>query len=109
MSAGMGDGRIDIALRRGRLLERIAAQRAALAGQLQPVSAALHATDRAVAGVQGATAYLKAHPRGVAAALALLVVLKPRRVWRWAKRGFVVWRAWRALRQRATAFGLRFS
>ena len=37
---------IDIALHRGRLLERISAQRAAIAVELEPISRALHTAER---------------------------------------------------------------
>ena len=98
---------IDIGIRRGRLIERIARQRALLGEQLQPVRSVLDATDRSIAGVRSGIAYLRQHPTIIVAAVALLVVLKPRRVWRWAQRGFVVWRTWRALRSQLAAFGLR--
>lgn len=98
---------IDIGIRRGRLIERIARQRALLGEQLQPVSSVLGAADRGIAGVRTGIDYLRRRPELVVAALALLIILKPRRVWRWAKRGFVLWRTWRAVRVQLAAFGLR--
>lgn len=98
---------IDIGIRRGRLIERIASQRALLGEQLQPVRSVLNATDRGIAGVRSGIAYLRQHPGIVIATVALLVILKPRRAWRWAQRGFVVWRTWRMVRDQLAAFGLR--
>lgn len=94
----------DLALQRGRLLERIATQRRQLGEDLQPLGAALRAGDRAMAGVQAGAAYVKAHPRSVALLAGVLLLWRPRRAWRWLKRGFVVWRAWRALRRQLGAF-----
>lgn len=98
---------IDIGIRRGRLIERIARQRALLGEQLQPVRGVLDATDRGIARVRTGVDYLRQRPELVVAAIALLIILKPRRVWRWAKRGFVAWRTWRAVRGQLAVFGLR--
>lgn len=95
---------IEIGIRRGRLLERIAAQRATLGTELRPLGAALQGADRALDKLRSTGDCLKAHPGTVAAAVALLVALKPSRVWRWSKRGFVAWRTWLALRRQADYF-----
>lgn len=97
---------IDVGIRRGRLLERIATQRAQLNDQLSPVVAVLDAADLAVARVRTASDFARRHPTGIAAAIALLVLLKPRRAWQWTSRAFVAWRSWRALRQQLVAFGI---
>lgn len=98
---------IDIAIRRGRLIERIAYQRAALGSEVQPICGALQTADRTIARVRTVTAYLKQHPGIVLVAVALLAALKPRRAWRWARRGFVVWRTWRTLQERFASMKLR--
>ncbi|MFZ2855289.1 MAG: YqjK-like family protein [Rhodocyclaceae bacterium] len=98
---------IEIGVRRGRLIERIASQRALLGQQLEPVRSALHSADRASAGLRAGIGYLRQHPGIVLAAVAVLAILKPRRTWRWAQRGFVAWRAWRAVRAQLAAFGSR--
>ena len=36
--------------------------------------------------------------RAVAVAVASVVVARPQRAWRWARRGFFVWRGWQAIR-----------
>jgi len=91
---------IELHLKRGRLLERIAAQRTMLARQMAPLRVALDTTDRAIAVVRDSARFVRQHPAGVAALVAVTVVLRPRVVWRWLQRGFFVWRSWRALRGR---------
>jgi hypothetical protein len=98
---------IDIGIRRGRLLERIASQRTALARQLEPVRSVLSVADRGLASLRTATDSVRQHPGLALAALTLLAIVKPRRAWRWARRGFVAWRAWLALRDQLEVFGLR--
>ncbi|MBI4742679.1 MAG: hypothetical protein HY777_14270 [Betaproteobacteria bacterium] len=92
----------DLAVRRGRLIERIAFQRADLGRRAQPVQRALYGADRALAAVRKGSDYVRSHPgivgSFVATFVAALAVLKPRRVWRWGRRGFVAWRTWTALR-----------
>ena len=96
----MDQSLIDIGIRRGRLLERIANQRKALVSDLQPVCRIVHAADHAVVRVRLFSDFLKRHPALVLASVALLVALKPYRAWRWAKRGFMLWRTWQSLRTR---------
>jgi len=91
---------IELHLKRGRLLERIAMQRTTLARQVAPVRAALDVTDRAIAVVRDSARFVRQHPTGVAALVAVTVALRPRVLWRWLQRSFVVWRSWRALRGR---------
>ena len=59
----------------------------------------------ALTATRSGAEYLRQHSGYVAAAVALLVVIKPGRAWRWAKRGFVAWRLWRSLRQRLALAG----
>lgn len=87
---------IELAARRGELKARIGMQRDAMVQHVQPLADFLASADRAVAGVD----WLKQHPGAVGAAVAGLVLLRPRRAWRWAKRGFFFWQSWRALRRR---------
>ena len=102
----MNQPRIDLAIERGRLIERISNQRQLLGEQLQPVGASLHTADRAVTTLRNGSKYLKQHPEVVTVAVAVLVVVQPRRVWRWGKRGFFVWRSWRMLRRQLLDLGL---
>lgn len=97
---------IELALKRGQLQERIAQQRATIATQMRPVAAALATADRAIAVGRTGIAYVKRHPMQLGLALAALVILRPRRVWRWGRRAFLAWGVWRKLRVRLEATGL---
>lgn len=87
----------DLALRRGRLLERIAHQRAAIATAVAPLEQVCSRYDQGVGFLQGLGAGLARHPYLVTAAAAVLVMLRPGRVWRWTRRGLIFWQALRAL------------
>lgn len=87
---------IDLAVRRGALQERIAQQRRRVAADAWPVARALGVADRAAEGV----GWLKSHPAAVFAAVAGLIVVRPKRAWRLARRAFVLWSAWDSLRAR---------
>jgi len=102
----MNDRLIEVGVRRGRLLERIASQRAAIGSELAPVRDALRASDRAVGILRSGVDAVRRHPALVLAGITLLVALKPRRLWRWGRRAFVAWRTWRFLRQRLAALNL---
>lgn len=97
---------LDLAVERGRLIERISNQRQRLADELQPVGNALQTADRALATVRQGRDYVKQHPEIVAVGVALLIVMQPRRVWRWSKRGFFAWRTWRMLRSEISKLGV---
>ena len=99
----------EVYVQRGRLLERIALQRAVLSQELEPVEQALAQADRVVAGVNAGVAYVKQHPAIAVLGVAVLLVLQGRRVLRLARRGFFLWKAWQSLRERLlfSAFGLR--
>lgn len=97
---------IDLAVERGRLIERISNQRQQVEREWRPVGDALRTADYAVARIRQGGDYVKEHPEVVAIGVAVLVVVKPRRVWRWSKRAYVVWRTWRTLRRQMTELGL---
>lgn len=77
---------------RGRLRERIAAQRSALSRQMAPVQQVLALGDRAVQAGRDAADTASRHPVALAVAAAVLLAFKPRTVWRWGKRGLLLWR-----------------
>lgn len=104
----MNQRSIEIAVQRGRLIERIAVQRAALGMQLKPVSHALGIVDRVVVATRAGASYVRQHPAIVGGLAALLAVIRPRRAWRWGRRGFVAWRSWRAIRERFHVLESRF-
>jgi hypothetical protein len=99
----MNPGLNELHLRRGRLLERIATQRAALRRDAQPVYAALYKTDRVLARVRAAVDYVKQHPSIAALGVAALFFMKGNRVWRLAKRGFIAWRVWQTFGNKLAA------
>lgn len=97
----------ELLIERGRLLERITTQRYVLRHEVKPVHAALGALDRGIAKVNSVGRYLKSHPGLALAAVAALFLMKSRGMLQWAKRGFVVWQGWRALRDRLAMFSAR--
>ncbi len=97
----------EVLLQRGRLQERITTQRYFLRREIIPVRDALANVDRGIARIRAVGQYLKRHPALVAVGVATLLVVRARRVFRWAKRGFFVWQSWRTIRQRLTMLGAR--
>lgn len=97
---------IELSLQRGRLQERIAAQRAALAVGLQPVIGAIETGERAVAASRRGLAYIRQHPVEIGIGVAVLAVLRPKAIWRWSRRSLVVWSFWKKLRPRLIEAGL---
>lgn len=85
---------LELATRHGALKVRIDDQRRRLGLQSAPLESALARGDTVLEGVD----WLKHHPAAVAVAVAAVVVARPRRAWRWAKRGFFVWRGWQTIR-----------
>lgn len=87
---------IALAEKRGALKARIAMQRDALGQHAWPVETVLGLADRGLEGVD----WLKRHPQVLVAAAVALVVARPKRVWRLATRGFVLWRGAKGLQGR---------
>lgn len=90
---------IDLYVQRGRLRERIGVQRGELARALAPVGTALQAMDRGAERLRQARAWAAAHPTGVSAAIVLIMVWRPRFVWRVVRRGYRLWRNWPRIRE----------
>jgi len=85
---------IELALKKQRLQiasESLRSEFALCAAGLAPAFAA---ADCAVEGGR----WLRRNPELVVAAMVALVVIRPRRAWRWARRAFIGWQAWRKLR-----------
>lgn len=78
--------------RRSVLIARAAEQRVVLAGAAEPWRRPLAIADRGVAMVR----FFKRYPAFLAAACVVLLVLKPGPTFRWGRRGYFAWRAWRA-------------
>ncbi len=90
----------DLALRHGALRARIASQRAEFASHAAPLEAALARGDAVLKGVD----WLKHHPAAITLAVTAVVVAKPSRAWRWAKRSFLLWRGWQTLKKSLVNF-----
>jgi len=83
----------EIGRRKQSLIAASARQRAMLAAELRAWQKPIGMIDRGIAAAR----FLKAHPALVAAAVVVAGVLGRRGLLRWAGRGVVVWRSWRAL------------
>ena len=92
----MNEKLLELAARRGALQARSAEQRERLAAAVAVTEPVFAAGDTVLNGVD----WLKRHPLEVGGAVALAVIAKPRRLWRWGRRAFVVWRGWQALRNK---------
>ena len=82
-----------LAERRRQLVAQAAAQRTALAHNLEPWQARLALADRGVAVFR----YIGRHPALMVGAALLLAALRPRRAGKWLQRGWVVWQIGRRL------------
>jgi hypothetical protein len=89
------DQTIAIALRKERLLARIAAQRTQLAAYGAHLQKPFAVADKAIQVGR----YVKQRPWIAGVATLLVVVLGRRNLWRWAGRGWTVWRGWRLANQ----------
>lgn len=87
---------LELATRHGALQVRIAEQRRQLARHAAPLEAALDKGDAVLDGVD----WLKQHPAAVGMVVAAVAIARPKRAWRWARRGFFLWRGWQAVKHR---------
>ncbi|MDR2787621.1 MAG: YqjK-like family protein [Candidatus Accumulibacter sp.] len=94
----------DLLLRRGRLIERIAGQRADLRRDFEPLVSALGKVDLACAGARRGAEYLRRHALATSVVAGFFLIFKGRTALRWGGRAFSLWRSWRALR--GVLFGL---
>ncbi len=97
----------DLLLQRGRLIERIAGQRSALRQDIQPVSAVLERADSVVDKVRAGVGYIRQHPALVSAGVALLLMLRGRKILQLSGRAFSAWQFWRLLQSRLKGLGGR--
>lgn len=84
-----------LAEHRRRLVAQAAAQRTALAHDLQPWRARLALVDQGVAVFRT----IGRHPALIMGAALLLVALRPRRAGKWLQRGWLAWQLGRRLRR----------
>lgn len=92
----MNERDLELALRKQRLVLKSAALRVRMRRDVVGLQPALTLADRAVE----AGRWVRGHSGLVIAVATALVVARPRAAFRWAKRGFVLWRGWQALRAR---------
>ncbi|MBI4989219.1 MAG: YqjK-like family protein [Rhodocyclales bacterium] len=85
---------IELALKKQRLQLQAAAQRVMIMQALESTTPAFAAAEKIRAGVRWA----KAHPEWLAGIGVALAVARPRAFFRWARRGFFLWRSLRRLR-----------
>lgn len=84
---------LELALKKQRLQFRSDALRTELARQAHALEPAFDAADR----VREAARWIGRHPQLVVGATVALLVARPRAAWRWARRAFVGWQAWRRI------------
>jgi len=82
-----------LALEKERLRLQSAGLRAELGRNVRALGPLFAAAERVRAGAH----WLRSHPETGVGALLLLTLLKPAFVWRWARRGVLVWQGWRRL------------
>ncbi len=87
--------RIELAQRRGRLLERIAAQRTRLAHEIAPISNSLAFAGRLSARYHRVATWMRVHPVFAGAMATALVLLRPQRTWKLVRWVLLGWRFWR--------------
>jgi len=85
-----------LAERRERLVAQVAAQRMALAQDIEPWRIPLARVDQGLATLR----YIKSHPAWIVGGAALLAALRPRRVGKWLQLGWVTWQMRHKLRGR---------
>ncbi len=85
---------VELALKKQRLQLQAAAQRVMIMQALESASPAFGVAEKVRTGMR----WIKSHPEWLAGIGVALLVARPRAFFRWAKRGFFVWRSLRRLR-----------
>jgi hypothetical protein len=85
-----------LAERRHQLVAQAAAQRTALARDLAPWRSRLALVDQGIAAVR----YVRGHPVLMGGIALLLAALRPGRVTKWLRRGWLAWQIGRRMRER---------
>jgi hypothetical protein len=86
---------IALALRKARLLGQIEAQRQRIAVELSKFKKPLAAADKVLSGVQ----YVKERPWIAGLAAVSVVVAGRKKLFTWARRGWLAWQAWSQARK----------
>lgn len=88
--------RIELALKKQRLLLKSAQLRQSFAEQTRPLIPLLTLADKIQSGIR----WLKHHPALPVAILTALLVARPRTTFRWLRRGWLLWQTLRPLRSK---------
>ena len=92
----MNERDLELALRKQRLILKSAALRVRIRRDVMGLRPALTMADRAIE----AGHWVRGHSGLLITVATALLVARPRAAFRWAKRGFLLWRGWRSLRER---------
>ena len=92
----MSERLIKLAERRATLIARAESQRDTLGQAVVPLRVPLAVVDQGLAGIN----YLKLHPEWLAGSAVLMLLLKPRRIFKWAQNGWLAWRFARSLKNK---------
>jgi hypothetical protein len=90
----MNEKLLRLAERRERLVAQAAAQRMALAQNIEPWRIPLARVDQGLAALR----FFKSHPAWIVAGGILLAALRPGRVLIWLRRGWITWQVLHKLR-----------
>lgn len=90
----MNENLIRLAERRERLITQAAAQRIALAQNIEPWRIPLARADQGLAALR----YIKSHPAWIVGGTVLLAALRPGRVGKWLQLGWITWQMRHKLR-----------
>ena len=78
----------ELRLRRERLIARSAVQRVELARELAPLSGPIALVERGLSGI----VWLRRHPVAIAVGVAVMMVIRPRRILGGVHQGMAAWR-----------------
>lgn len=87
---------LELAEKRATLIARAESQRADLAQAVRPVESMLAIVDRGITG----TRYLGQHPALLTGLIAVIALLRPGFVFRWFRRGWLMWRFSRLVKEK---------
>ena len=90
----MNSTTLELALKKQRLQIAAGGLRADFGRYAAGLAPAFGVADCAVEGVR----WVRHNPQLVVAAGVALLVIRPKRAWRWARRAFIGWQAWLRLR-----------
>jgi hypothetical protein len=92
----MNEQLLRLAERRERLVAQAAAQRMALAQSIEPWRIPLARVDLGLSALR----FIRSHPAWIVGGGVLIAALRPVRVLKWLRRGWVAWQMMRELRGR---------